>query len=197
MIALKGQLSTLVAGAAVFSLAVPGLAQALPPVPAGGDAYMVNQGGGVFAVTPLGAAEFVNTGINAGTGLPHNGVTLVDVAPNGTLVASDYVYSFPNINGGVSIAFSSDSETSPPGPPPTGIPNVSLTETGGWQDVSGFFGLVPGAFYVESDTCETGKFASVGACSVPEPATWTMILVGFGLAGLAMRRRAREPIATA
>ena len=30
---------------------------------------------------------------------------------------------------------------------------------------------------------------------VPEPATWALMLVGFGLAGAAMRRRSREPLA--
>ncbi|MBA2920350.1 PEPxxWA-CTERM sorting domain-containing protein [Sphingomonas sp. MAH-20] len=35
--------------------------------------------------------------------------------------------------------------------------------------------------------------AGLGAVAVPEPATWAMMLTGFGAAGLAMRRRRLRP----
>jgi hypothetical protein len=35
----------------------------------------------------------------------------------------------------------------------------------------------------------SGVFLSGGAAAVPEPATWTMMILGFGLVGMAVRRR--------
>lgn len=37
---------------------------------------------------------------------------------------------------------------------------------------------------------------SVSATALPEPATWSMMLVGFGLIGFGLRRRRRETITT-
>lgn len=44
----------------------------------------------------------------------------------------------------------------------------------------------------ESDNHMVGYFTAMGGHAVPEPRTWAMLIVGFGLIGLAMRRRRDE-----
>jgi hypothetical protein len=53
----------------------------------------------------------------------------------------------------------------------------TITETGNFQDVSSYFGQSAGFAQILSD--------------VPEPATWAMMLVGFGAAGGMIRSRRR------
>ncbi|QKS02076.1 PEP-CTERM sorting domain-containing protein [Sphingomonas sp. CL5.1] len=52
-----------------------------------------------------------------------------------------------------------------------------------------------------TDTTENWHGLTVGiagiAGSVPEPATWAMMIAGFGLVGATMRRRAKRPLAAA
>lgn len=55
--------------------------------------------------------------------------------------------------------------------------------------------------FVRADVGETGVLFSIDSLSrsgaaVPEPASWVMMIVGFGVAGIALRRR-RTPRATA
>jgi hypothetical protein len=63
---------------------------------------------------------------------------------------------------------------------PTGLV-PTLTETGGWQDIGGYFGLPPETLFAFSDT----------EVKVPEPTT--LALLGSGLFGLAMMRRRKRP----
>lgn len=52
-----------------------------------------------------------------------------------------------------------------------------------------------------TDTTENWHGITVGiagiAGGVPEPATWAMMIIGFGLVGATMRRRAQRPLAAA
>ncbi|MFN7174522.1 MAG: PEPxxWA-CTERM sorting domain-containing protein, partial [Thermaurantiacus tibetensis] len=41
----------------------------------------------------------------------------------------------------------------------------------------------------ESDNHTVGYFTHMSGNAIPEPGTWAMLIVGFGLIGLAMRRR--------
>jgi len=85
-----------------------------------------------------------------------------------TPVTSDYIYE-----SGGTIWFASDSETSVPTLP--GPVTASLAESGRWQDLSAYFGYLPGTFFVASD--------------VPEPASAAVMLVGLMGLGLALHRR--------
>ena len=49
-----------------------------------------------------------------------------------------------------------------------------------------------GGATVYSYTLQSAPGVSLGF-SVPEPATWTMLLTGFGVVGIALRRRSRAP----
>lgn len=44
------------------------------------------------------------------------------------------------------------------------------------------------SFSFSSDTCEKPGGAGAVFCTVPEPATWAMMLAGLGLVGMALRR---------
>ncbi len=46
----------------------------------------------------------------------------------------------------------------------------------------------------ESDNHTVGFFTAPGGGTVPEPATWTMLIAGFGLIGLAARRRRQASV---
>ncbi|QMW24460.1 PEP-CTERM sorting domain-containing protein [Sandaracinobacteroides saxicola] len=41
----------------------------------------------------------------------------------------------------------------------------------------------------ESDNHTVGFFNDITGSAVPEPATWAMMIIGFGLVGSAMRRQ--------
>jgi len=49
----------------------------------------------------------------------------------------------------------------------------------------------------ESDNHTVGYFITPGGNVVPEPATWAMLITGFGLVGAAARRRRRETVVSA
>ena len=47
-------------------------------------------------------------------------------------------------------------------------------------------------FFIAGETYDYA-FSTADLRAVPEPATWTMLLMGMGLVGAAFRRRARGP----
>ncbi len=89
---------------------------------------------------------------------------------------SDALTIMTNTTGGVNILFFSD---------PVEIPTLdimprqfTIAETGKWQDVSSYFGQPAGFAQVISDVDV-----------VPEPGAWSMLIVGLGALGAALRRR--------
>jgi hypothetical protein len=95
----------------------------------------------------------------------------------GTGAYSDTLSLLLSSTGGVDVFFFSDPSVAPPGD--IGTILATLTETGGVQDVSSYFG---GKVLVQ-----VGSDLDV----VPEPATWAMTLIGIGMAGGIMRTRRR------
>ena len=94
----------------------------------------------------------------------------------------------------------------------TGGPNCAgggsngpdLGETSGGQFILAFLGADPGTVTLSGATVRyqstglTGSGSAIGRPTtppVPEPATWAMMLLGFGAVGFALRRRGRNSIA--
>lgn len=83
-----------------------------------------------------------------------------------------------------------------------GIAGIGEWETSGILDVSSLFGLVDGRLFIgdvqahgiklgSSDLSEGGQLFLL-ASNVPEPASWALMVAGFGLVGSSMRRRVRN-----
>jgi hypothetical protein len=112
--------------------------------------------------------------------------TVILTEPDGTTLSDILTLLVDPSTGGLDILFFSDPAIAPP---VDILPNqLTLAETGGVQDVSSFFGP-PGTVQVlVGSDIDTTR-------SVPEPAAWTMMLVGVGLAGGALRARRRTAAA--
>ena len=54
-------------------------------------------------------------------------------------------------------------------------------------------GLYPSPLTIDGDNRSTGALAgTITINAVPEPGTWTMMLLGFGAAGFTIRRQRRR-----
>lgn len=49
-------------------------------------------------------------------------------------------------------------------------------------------------FYWDSNSSDNSNSVEVAVTAVPEPAAWAMMLIGFAMAGFAMRRRSRSDV---
>jgi hypothetical protein len=85
---------------------------------------------------------------------------------------------------------------------PFGQFNPVPDELGNWEnsgilDVSALFGAEPGRYFlgdVQAHSLKLGGMVEGGQLfllqsNVPEPATWAMLIAGFGAVGVAARRR--------
>jgi len=163
----------------------------LPASPSGGNYYAVtDQGGpGSYSLTQsftLAAAATVHISFqmltnNSGGGPYNNGRDL---------------NTFPNQNTQVDILFGgADAFTNNPGD----IASILYgpgSDFNGWETISADVALGAGTYTFRfAETDNQGFFqagldnVSVIGGGVPEPASWAMMLGGFGLVGGAMRRR--------
>jgi hypothetical protein len=120
------------------------------------------------------APEFFVGDITMPTGFIPGTVMLTEP---GTGAYSDALSLLPDGAGGVNIFFFSDPLMAPPGD--IGTILGTFTETGSVQDVSSSFG--------------TGAVVTVGSdidMPIPEPATWSLMIIGMAGLGFSLRRRA-------
>ena len=74
------------------------------------------------------------------------------------------------------------------------IPGFLLFTAGGTIRYDGF-DPTPGIFQFSAQGTTITSFSGTVLAAVPEPATWAMMLLGFGGIGMAMRRRRRPALA--
>jgi hypothetical protein len=120
----------------------------------------------------------VDTGVVTTVG---NGVVVTLAEAGGGV--SDYIYSFGAVGTPTHIWFLSDTEGRLALPPQLNnitLTTTSLNETGDFQALTNSQGgnIFGTTFRVKSDLDP-----------IPEPATWALMILGFGLAGATMRRQ--------
>ena len=137
--------------------------------PAFGD-----QGDDYFAVLGGGSATFT-----FGSGVSSFGFDLGS--------ADDYNSILVTFVGGATQLFSG-ALLNPPGPA-TG--NQSIAGTNGRVTIfNNGMGAITSAQF--ASTSNSFEFDNIGVAAVPEPATWAMMILGFGLVGGALRRRSAQ-----
>jgi hypothetical protein len=153
-------------------------ASLIPPVPLGSDALWNGTTGQLYSSTEsLESSNYVGSVLTTSYSRGLTAGIVVELLEPGSKAVSDYVFAL-----GSSLVFASDVNGPLPGlNSGGGISVVILTETGGWQDVSRYFGLAPGSALVASDVSST-----------PLPATLPLMggVLGAGCC-IAMWRRRR------
>jgi len=140
-----------------------------------------------FGDTPIGwTAEFVYTdaGIGISASFKMNGVTINIGGSGNAATNSFYEFSNSQSDGTTSLflGFGYAFETPAPADP-TGTYGPFLNLCSGSFSTAGGTG---------GDLCPITLTISAGSsppAGIPEPVTWTLMMVGFGVAGAALRRR--------
>lgn len=78
----------------------------------------------------------------------------------------------------------------------TNVTPISFTSTGESHGILKFAGPITSLTFTDSNN-ENWHGIQVGINAVPEPSTWAMLILGFGMLGGAMRQRRRASLALA
>ncbi len=108
-----------------------------------------------------------------------------------TTITSTLTHSFGTGGCGL-VAFSEFGDPVGRGgsiPPPAVAQLAALTDPCAGGDTGGLTLQRPSLFTFPVPTFEDGVLSVLADSTVPEPATWAMLVVGFGMAGAAQRRR--------
>jgi PEP-CTERM motif len=104
----------------------------------------------------------------------------VDVIGAGTAGATDIVLSYDGPNGSTTVLY------------PALVGGSFDVNFAGLIDLAGFTTVTfSGTNNGDGIDFDRLRFKSAAAPAVPEPATWAMLVAGFGVAGALMRRRTR------
>lgn len=166
--------------------------------------YIVTGATGTFADTTLGWTKTI-TGVAGSNPSSPNATNLLAPASFGHYLVASGV---PGPDG-IAPGFSYDNLFYPDGSPQTA---TDYPFHGGFLDIYGLVfkttdnvvinfwsngdfgnGVSYGAGYTDGLTV-LGRAESIGVAAVPEPASWAMMIVGFGVAGSALRLRRQRQI---
>jgi PEP-CTERM motif len=199
MLSLKKMLSRAAIGALAIGMASSAMAATITYTLSGtGSATIGNVvQNGPFVATGIG--DTANVGFPFGSGVPTVPLSSFTVAFGSTVyTASNPIRFF--VNNNLLIAGFNDTTTqdvlnfsSGVFMIYNGVSNTFIATTGGFTSV-----LATNAGPLRWNGGSIGGIldfrAVVGAAAVPEPATWAMMLTGFGIVGTALRRRQRVSV---
>jgi hypothetical protein len=153
-------------------------------------AWFVGKGGAGFDVS-LGV---IVNGADRGLGINNQSFALGQLFDYGAINAGDALAFYIKVNSTSNTFFSNKTLNA------DGVQHLYAGASGAYQ--GGDFGIplsaaVPGTYFAFEDLEGGGDFNYTdlqfvlrnGSLAVPEPATWVMMIMGFGLVGGAMRRR--------
>lgn len=202
-IALLAAVSALSLGTAAYAAPIIGLVNTgvNPGTPGGVDASWNINGGNAYAGTPINGAWLANNGTSQWLTPNADGNATLDPSSDG-LYQYTLTFDLTGFNpasASFSGRFSVDNLVDN-----IKLNGATITGSGGsfnfWTAFSGASGFNAGqntlTFNVRNSAQNGGnpsglrvEFLDSNVTAVPEPATWGMMIMGFGLVGGAMRRR--------
>lgn len=144
---------------------------------------------GEYGLTLSGSASTSNAAVTVGSIVQQDGY-------NGSFVFTDGTSNYLTVafTNAAIVGFTSGAAS---GSFFGAIPTSGITVSSDILDVSGLslhnfalsFSAVSPAFKIQNGHSFTANLTGTFAAAVPEPATWAMLIAGFGMVGVSMRRR--------